>query len=81
MLPLKKNHRKFSWHNKMLEKLGMTMKGDSFSAIMKKHLPEDQFLNGNSTSQAGSYIHKFQNVPIIGSVCHIEVHMYSKDAG
>ncbi len=36
--------------------LGMTMKGDSFSAIMKKHLPEDQFLNGNSTSQAGSYI-------------------------
>ena len=36
--------------------LGLTMKGDSFSAIMKKHLPEDQFLSGNSISQAGSYI-------------------------
>ena len=36
--------------------LALTMKGDSFSAIMKKHLPEDQFLSGNSISQAGSYI-------------------------
>ena len=36
--------------------LGITMKGDSFSAIMKKHLPEDQFLKGNSISQAGSYV-------------------------
>ena len=36
--------------------LGFTMKGDSFSAIMKKHLPEDQFLKGNSLSQAGSFV-------------------------
>ena len=36
--------------------LGFTMKGDSFSAIMKKHLSEDQFLSGNSLSQGGSFI-------------------------
>lgn len=36
--------------------VGFTMKGDSFSAIMKKHLPEDKFLSGNSMAQGGAYV-------------------------
>lgn len=35
--------------------LGLTMKGDSFSATMKKHLSEDQFLAGNSWNQAAGF--------------------------
>ncbi|MEM0155289.1 MAG: MFS transporter [Thermoplasmataceae archaeon] len=35
--------------------LGLTMKGDSFSATIKKHLSEDQFIAGNSRNQAASF--------------------------
>lgn len=33
-----------------------TMKGDSFSAIIKKHLSENEFLKGNSITQASSFV-------------------------
>lgn len=36
--------------------VGFMMKGDSFSATMKKHLDEDQYAKGNSFAQAFMYI-------------------------
>lgn len=35
--------------------LGTTMKGDSFSATIKKHLSEEDFLKGNSMTMAANY--------------------------
>lgn len=36
--------------------LGTTMKGDSFSATIKKHLSEEDFFKGNSMTQAANYV-------------------------
>ena len=39
----------------MLIALGVTMKGDSFSATIKKHLSQEQFMTSNSFNQAAIY--------------------------
>lgn len=47
--------------------LGLTMKGDSFAATMKKHLSEDQFLSGNSSSLGATYTSSLLGTAIGGA--------------
>lgn len=53
--------------------LSFTMKGDSFSAIMKKHLKEENYASGNSLSQAASFLSTLGGIALGGiAISHLE---------
>ncbi len=55
--------------------LGFTMKGDSFSAIIKKHLKEENYAAGNSISQAASFLSTLGGIALGGiAISHNEAY-------